>query len=344
VSTPDLSLRDAYINKLAKEIERCDFVPNGATVDSVYIGGGTPSCLDRGGLARIFSALRNKFDITHNAEMTVEANPESCTRAFADECGEAGVNRISLGLQSSDDSILRKIGRVHDLDMFLSAVKTLRSCGFTNISSDVILGLPTQDASDVVSAVSVISEYCTHASVYALTVEEGTRLHADGYMPDDDFVADLYDTACEKLAAAGFMRYEVSNFARGGAESRHNMKYWNCEPYLGFGAAAHGYDGKRMRYSHTNDICGYISGADLNCTPLTTDDIYNEYIMLRLRTEKGVNFSELEKRCGQSALERFLRTLEQYEKSGIMISDGSSAHISADKMFVMNGIIEDFMV
>ena len=191
--------RDAYLDALEQEIDFAASACSGNRLNTVYIGGGTPSCLYGGALKEIFTALRDCFDINGNAEITVECNPESATEAFAQECRECGVNRISMGLQSSCDDVLRAVGRIHSFDEYVFAVKLLKRY-FDNVSSDIILGLPRQTSDDVSRSVDVISEYCDHISVYALSVEQGTPLCNSGYLPDDDRVADLYDYACARYA------------------------------------------------------------------------------------------------------------------------------------------------
>ncbi len=339
-SITDMSLRQNYVKAVISEITSAP--ERGAPADTVYIGGGTPSCLHRGAIAELSAAVRDTFDVSSSAEITVEANPESCDAAFADECAEAGVNRISMGLQSADDNVLRAVGRIHTCADFVKAAELLVKNGFSNISSDVILGLPQQTAADVKNAVDAVSAYCTHASVYALSVEEGTALDKRGYTPDDDTVADMYDLARLELGKNGFSRYEVSNFARDGKYSRHNVKYWRCEPYIGFGAAAHGYDGGSVRYAHADDTAEYIADSARRVTALGDADMYNEYIMLALRTENGIGEDDFRRRFGygfadaNSALERLV-------SDGSIVISGGRYRIAPEKMFVMNGIVVELM-
>lgn len=339
-SIVDLSLQRDYVRALVEEIETAP--ERGGKVDTVYIGGGTPSCLYDGGLTEIFKALKDSFVIARNAEITVECNPESVDEAFVGECVSSGVNRISMGLQSSSDGVLEAVGRTHGFEQYLSALNLL-SHSFDNISSDIILGLPKQDKSDVSRSVDVFAEYCKHVSVYALTVEEGTPLFRDGYSPDDDAVADLYDFARDMLKARGFERYEVSNFAKRGCESRHNIKYWECKPYIGLGVAAHGYDGEFMRYKHTESVKEYIEDRARQCYGISEKDRFNEYVMLRLRTERGIDFCDFENRFGKDFRKLSSDKIDELASSGQIITDGDGVRIAPDYMFVMNGIIEQFM-
>ncbi len=341
VSTSDLSLQKAYVDTLIREIGQSEL--RGAVADTVYIGGGTPSCLFRGGLDAVFCAVRNVFDIAHDAEITVECNPESANAEFIDECLANGVNRVSMGLQSSCDSVLKSVGRIHDFSTFVTAAEKL-SRSFDNFSSDIMLGLPGQTDSDIDACMEVFDKYCTHASVYALTVEENTPLYDSGYSTDDDRIAQLYDRARSALEKKGFKRYEVSNFARDGKYGKHNKKYWNCEPYVGFGVASHGYDGDLRRFRHTDDICDYILHPNLQTVELTQKDRYNEYIMLRLRTSDGISLSDFRKRFGYEFEANGSDKLEYLLRAGYVIKDGGHIRISSDYMFVMNGIIEDLML
>lgn len=341
VSTPDFSLQKIYVDTLIKEIQDSPF--KGGYVDTVYIGGGTPSCLFRGGLANIMSAVRNNFRVAGGAEITVECNPESVSAEFIAECKDMGVNRISMGLQSSCDNVLRAIGRVHTYAEYLTAIELLAR-SFDNISSDIILGLPEQTSVDVVDSITTVACHCSHVSVYALTVEEGTPLYKSGYTPADDSIADLYDLAYGKLFELGFSRYEVSNFAQNGRESKHNKKYWDCMPYIGFGVAAHGYDGERTRFMHGDYIAEYIACSNAESYILTDKDLYNEYVMLRLRTEKGIVTDDFRKRFGYDFCKRNEKILNRLKSEKLIVCADGAVRISPDKMFVMNSIIEQLML
>lgn len=340
VSTPDMSLQQRYVSALLSEIASSH--ERGVRVDTVYIGGGTPSCLFDGGVTRIIAAVRDNFDVAPKAEITIECNPESVTNRFVDECIESGVNRVSMGLQSACDDVLRAVGRVHKYADYIAAVKLLRTA-FDNISSDLILGLPQQGVDDIDRAVDTIAQYCVHASVYALSVENGTPLFSQGYEPDDDVVADMYDRACLRLDEHGFKRYEVSNFARDGKRSAHNIKYWRGAPYLGFGVAAHGYDGENTRYAHGDDIYGYLADQTPRSYQLTPKDRYNEYVMLALRTSDGIDLSDYEKRFGRSFIVDNEHVLQGLIADGYVTVGHGRVKIADKYMFVMNGIIEQLM-
>lgn len=339
VSSTDLSIQHAYVKRLKQEIASCSNLNINA--DSIYLGGGTPSCLYRGAIQDILTAVKNSFTIDYNAEVTVECNPESCDDAFAAECAENGVNRISIGLQSADDSVLKRIGRIHSAKDFIGAVKILQRNGFTNISSDIILGLPLSTEQTIKKSLDMIIEFCTHVSAYALNVEQGTPLYEEGYCCDDDMIADLYDFTYDYLSVARFSRYEVSNFAKNGEISKHNYKYWTLLPYLGFGVAAHGYDGKYTRYYHSDNLKDYFDGKKIQTTVLTEKDLYNEFVMLALRTERGIVRHDFEQRFGYDITENPF-VMNHVVQNNVIV-DAETVRIAPDKMFVMNGIIQDIM-
>lgn len=340
ISTPDFSLQKSYVAALVNEIKSNPLI--GSAVDSIYIGGGTPSCLYRGGIAEILNAVINSFNVASDAEITAECNPESASEAFADECKCFGVNRISMGLQSCGNDVLCVSGRIHTFEQYEKAIGIL-SNRFVNISSDIILGLPLQKLSDIDGSIAAMSNV-KHISMYALSVEQGTPLYVEGYSVNDDMIADWYDHACSKLAEMGFHRYEVSNFAKDGYESKHNNKYWNCMPYIGFGVAAHGYDGERTRFMHGDDIVEYIKCSSPQSYALTDKDMYNEYVMLRLRTEKGIVLNDFNKRFGYDFYERNKDIIDKLKHESLLFCRDGAIAISPERMFVMNTIIEQLML
>ena len=232
--------------KLAVELE-CAFDDN---VDSIYLGGGTPSILDGEHLLRIFEAVRDRFAVARDAEITVECAPGTLTSSLLETLLRAGVNRVSLGVQSFVDQEAQSVGRLHKRAIVLEEVSRLRAAGLDNINIDLIAGLPHQTAESwMFSLAETIALGVPHVSVYMLEVDEdsrlgrelmagGTRYHAH-FVPDEEATADFYQQACETLSAAGVTQYEISNFARAGAESQHNLKYWTRQPYMGFGVDAH---------------------------------------------------------------------------------------------------------
>ena len=268
------------------------------TVDTVYFGGGTPSYYGDKRLNELLKRIKKLFRVDKQAEITLEANPDSVDPKMLKRLRRAGFNRISLGVQSADDAQLADLGRPHTFAQAQQAVEWARKAKFDNLSLDLIYGLPGQSLDswqDTVEQVLVLGP--DHISAYGLKVEEGTplyrRVENGETLPDDDVQADCYLWTVERLARAGYGQYEISNFARAGKHSRHNWKYWMTEPYMGFGPGAHSDFGGR-RYSFVRDLNGYIKGV-LEGGPIVDEDDEiptkergGEYLMLRLRTIHGI--------------------------------------------------------
>ena len=261
----------------------------GKTLDSVYIGGGTPSVLSPSQLTRLMNAVRESFSVPASAEITVEANPESCTAEFIAAAKAAGINRLSLGVQSLDDRELSAVGRLHDAVCALSATERALAA-FDNVSCDLIFGLPGQTVRSFSQSLdALISRGVPHISCYNLQVEKGTPLFERGVtVPDEEAQERLYFLACDRLRAAGYRHYEISNFAKPGFESRHNSAYWTGEDYLGLGPAAHSKLGD-TRCSFAPDIAAFCAKTDFEFDSRERiDDPLFERIMLSLRTDRGL--------------------------------------------------------
>lgn len=303
----DLSQQDAYTDALVREIAAA---APGAQLDTIYVGGGTPSRTSADNLVRIFTAVRERFTIDAAAEITMEANPEDVTAEDVAAWRRLGVNRISVGVQSFHDAELTGIGRVHDSARAVEALRIVLASG-ARASLDLILGLPQQTAESYRASLdTAVSLGVGHLSLYMLDLEERTPLQVQAArgrvtLPDDDFVADLYLETVERLAAAGLRQYEISNFARAGEESRHNLRYWRRDEYLGLGLAAHSFLGRR-RFANTRDIRRYIDLApharDFEET-LGEDEIRRETIFLQLRQASGMCYEDLVALCGQEGME-----------------------------------------
>ncbi len=288
-----------------------EFAPRleGYTVDTVYFGGGTPSWYGAKHLVRLFDAMKKQFRVLVDAEVTLEANPDSVAEKELSLLRKEGFNRISLGAQSANDAILRFLNRRHSWEQVPQAVEAARNAGFDNISLDLIYGLPAQSRDDWADTLTrALALPLRHLSCYGLKVEEGTPLwqyrHSPN-LPDDDTQADMYLYAVDTLAAAGYSQYEISNFAQPGFASRHNLKYWNQEEYASFGASAASYMGSR-RYTYLPDAEAYIrairSGDELvsELEELSLYEQASEYLMLRMRTTRGVSAEEYESRYHNS--------------------------------------------
>jgi oxygen-independent coproporphyrinogen-3 oxidase len=260
----DKYLVDGYLQALATHIRETGARCPEHVVDTVYFGGGTPSFFGADNLRRIFSEIQNRFRVARDAEVTYEANPDSITPQQLRRLHSEGFNRISIGVQSDDDEMLKKLGRPHNYEQAVSAVEKARAAGFENLSLDLMYGLPNQTQEQWEKTLTHVLELAPeHMSCYGLKVEEGTPLweYRDcANLPDDDAQADMYLFAVEALDKAGYGQYEISNFAKPGRMSRHNLKYWLGEEYLGFGpAAASDFGG--MRYTIKPDLHAYIDGV-----------------------------------------------------------------------------------
>ena len=297
-------LMTRYLDAVIAHIRESAPCAVGYEVDTVYFGGGTPSFFGAMGLSRIFAEIDRRFDVSRDAEVTLEANPDSVTLPMLTQLRRAGFNRISIGVQSDIDEQLKALGRPHNYKQAQQAVSMARRAGFNNVSVDLMFGLPNQTREQWMQTLrNVIDLKADHISCYGLKVEPGTKLYeyrACANLPDDDAQADMYFYAVETLEQFGYHQYEISNFAKDGYICRHNMKYWTGDEYLSFGpCAASDFAGKR--FTIAPDIEKYMDGV-LNkgailseCETVPMRERAGEYLMLRLRTVDGVEEGEYTK-------------------------------------------------
>ena len=289
---------DEYQKALLAHLAESAPLAKAYTVDTIYFGGGTPSFYGDKRLIELLKTIKKLFCVDKNAEITLEANPDSVDLKMLKHLRRAGFNRISLGVQSADDAQLANLGRPHTFAQAQQAVEWARKAKFDNLSLDLIYGLPGQNQESWHNTVEqVLALEPEHISAYGLKVEEGTplyqRVEQGELMPDDDEQADCYLWTVERLNQAGYEQYEISNFAKEGMLSRHNWKYWMTQPYMGFGPGAHSDFGGR-RYSFLRDLTGYIKGVLDGGSIVDEDDEIpekergGEYLMLRLRTTYGI--------------------------------------------------------
>ena len=295
----------AYQKALKKHLTEAAPRLESYRIDTVYFGGGTPSWYGADYLVDLLGLIRKETRLTADCEITLEANPDSVEAAGLGRLRRAGFNRISLGAQSANDAILRFLGRRHSWAQVPRAVEKARRAGFENISLDLIYGLPAQSREDWSDTLRRVMELnVQHLSCYGLKIEEGTPLwqyRNSPDIPDDDLQADMYLYAVDTLAGAGYIQYEISNFAKRGYASRHNLKYWLLEDYAGFGASAASCIGSQ-RFTFLKDVEGYIraveTGENLVCEEETVTAVEKavEYVMLGLRTARGIEAGEYERR------------------------------------------------
>lgn len=352
LATGDGKLMDEYLRAICTHIKESGSLAPGYKVDTVYFGGGTPSYFGAERIAAILTNLRGSFDVSPQAEITLEANPDSVTPRLLRRLKSEGFNRISLGVQSDDDAMLEALGRPHTYEDAVEAVRKIRKAGFRNLSLDLMFGLPGQTLDDWhATLTNVMRLQPDHLSCYGLKVEPGTPLY--GYrdrcgLPDDELQADMYLMAVEALKGARYRHYEISNFAQKGMASRHNLKYWTGGEYLGFGAdASSDFAGKRFHM--VRSVRDYIDGIHAHGTVIEDvqevppRDRAGEYLMMRLRTVMGISREEYEKQylLPFDPLEEILADCQQ---RGHAIRSDGRWRLSPEGMLLSNAIITDLLL
>ena len=348
----DIARVTRVAEEMGGEIER--------DVDSIYLGGGTPTVLEAGQLERIFAAVRAEFDVQPNAEVTVECAPGTLAPAVIESLQRCGVNRVSLGVQSFVDAEAAAVGRLHKRATVVEEIARLRAAGIANINIDLIAGLPHQTAESwQASLAETIATGSPHVSVYMLEVDEdsrlgreliagGTRYHAH-FVPDEEVVVDFYLAACEKLEAASVGQYEISNFARAGFESRHNLKYWTRHPYLGFGVDAHSMlvsanpAAGGVRFATSDVLEQYVAGTPLHRTIVSRSSALEESFFLGLRLTRGVNLSDLSADFGNKVVDNFRDAIAELVRDGLMQQDRDFIRLTAQGRLLSNEVFEKFL-
>jgi oxygen-independent coproporphyrinogen III oxidase len=308
-------------------------------VDSIYLGGGTPTVLEPAQFERIFAVVRSEFLVQKNAEITVECAPGTLSAQVLDVLLRCGVNRVSLGVQSFIDREATAVFRLHKGATVLDDIARLRLAGIANINVDLVAGLPHQTAESWQESLrQTIAIGAPHVSVYMLEIDEdsrlgreliagGTRYHAH-FVPDEDATADFYLAACEALEAADVVQYEISNFARQGFESRHNLKYWTRQPYLGFGVDAHSMlvsvndDAESVRFATKDSLEKYVTNEAVQKTIVTCGMALEERLFLGLRLNRGVDLREIASDFGNDAVSRLRGTVAEFAAAGLMEQTG----------------------
>jgi oxygen-independent coproporphyrinogen-3 oxidase len=335
------------------------------SADTVYFGGGTPSLLDPAALATILDTLRATYSL-EAPEITLEADPETSTPEKANSWLAAGFNRISLGVQSFNDRELQATGRMHRRADIARATETLCAAGFDNISMDLIIGLPHQTRESWEQSVSELLDLRPeHISIYMLEVDEGSHLGKESLaggtrysapaIPPDDTQAEFYDSACARLATAGYDHYEISNWALAGRRSRHNLKYWQREPYLGLGAGAHSFDGK-TRWANVHDSAQYVAMIEQGISPreqiepVTSEQAFEEEFFLGLRQLDGIDLAQIARRYAFSnangSSERFAtirRQIDSLRTQRLLDLEGNRLRLSQKNLTITNSILAELL-
>jgi len=329
--------------------------------DSVYLGGGTPTILDSHQLERLFVTVRQNFRLLPETEITVECAPGTLTPAVVETLLRCGVNRVSLGVQSFVDREAASVGRLHKRETVLDDIVRLRRAGVSNINVDLIAGLPHQTAESWKESLeSVIALGVPHVSAYMLEVDEdsrlgreliagGTKYHAH-FVPDEELTAELYERACEQLNGAGITQYEISNFARGGFESRHNLKYWTRQPYLGFGVDAHSMllsaneEWEAARFSTPDSLEAYVAGASLQRTSVSRQAAIEETFFLGLRLTCGVDLERVRGEFGRDVVAGFSPVMDELTSGGFLEREGEWVRLTQRGRLVSNEVFERFLI
>jgi oxygen-independent coproporphyrinogen-3 oxidase len=357
---------ERYVKRVAEDINRAGETAKEmggvfeSSIDSVFLGGGTPTILDISQLERIFVTISQKFALADNAEVTVECAPGTLSAAMVHALQRCGANRVSLGVQSFVDAEAAAVGRLHQRVTVLEDIAHLRASGFEDINIDLIAGLPHQTTESwEFSLTEALASGVPHVSVYMLEVDDdsrlgrevtagGTKYHAH-FVPDDDLTADMYETACKRLNAAGVRQYEISNFARDGHESRHNLKYWTRQPYMGFGVDAHsmlhcsGQTGEAVRFASPDSLEEYVAGAPLKRTAVSAQAALEEEFFLGLRLTRGVDLKEIARKFGEAAVEAFAGTIAECVDLKLLEREGNVVRLTGRGRLLSNEVFERFI-
>lgn len=343
-----------YVDKLVKEIG----VQKPATVSSIFLGGGTPSVLDANQVTRIFDALRENFDIAEDAEITIEANPGTVTAEKLQAYKQCGINRISFGLQSTNNEELKLLGRIHTYEEFLESYQLARACGFENINVDLISAIPKQTVSSWEETLQkVIGLEPEHISAYSLIVEEGTpfaKVYGEGCPSEHDLPCEeeeraIYYRTEELLEKAGYHRYEISNYAKEGKECRHNLGYWERKEYLGIGLGAASLI-DNIRYKNTDDLLYYmehssdLSAIQENVEKLSLKEQMEEFMFLGLRKMEGVSVTEFKNTFGKTMEECYGEQIQKLKEQGLLEQRNARIMLTKQGIDVSNYVFSEFLI
>lgn len=352
-----------YTDRLCSDMENAPRTVDqvGATfdraVDSIYLGGGTPTLLDINQLRQVFVTISQNFEVRNGTEITVECAPGTLTQAVIDTLASVGVNRVSLGVQTFVDEEARAVGRLHTRQTVLDDIGRLRSAGITDINVDLIVGLPHQTAESwQFSLTEALATGTPHVSVYMLEVDEdsrlgreliagGTRYHAH-FVPQDELTVDFYEAACEQLNTDGIQQYEISNFAREGRESRHNLKYWTRLPYLGFGVDAHSMlhtKNGAVRFSAADSLEQYVAAAAHQTSPVSVQAALEETFFLGLRLNRGLDLHEVASEFGQPAVDAFSNIIRELTQAGLLLPEDNRLRLTPRGRLISNDVFQRFI-
>ena len=341
-----------YVQAVKAEIQSQNIKPE---ITTIYIGGGTPSYIDSKYIIEILEKIKEK-NVSSNAEITIEVNPGTVTKEKLEDYIKSGINRISIGLQTTNDELLKQIGRIHNFTQFLETYKLAKKVGFKNINVDLMLGLPNQRIKDLKESLEqIIKLKPKHISVYSLIVEDGTPIankieKGEMQLPDEELERNMYWFVKNTLELNGFIHYEISNFAKKGYESKHNLNCWNQKEYIGIGASAHSYR-DITRYSNTENIEEYIenvNNGNFNRNKIIheiqkEDDAKKEFMLLGLRKIKGVDINEFKNKFGDNPIYLFRNELKKLTDERLLIIDNNNIRLTNKGLDLANLVWEEFI-
>lgn len=346
--------REAYVQALEKEIRSYGDFAKGYRVSTVFVGGGTPSCLEAPQTERIFQAVRDTFDIERMPEISMEMNPGTVTPEKLQTYKNCGINRLSMGLQSVRDSNLKLLGRIHTYEAFLESYHLAREAGFQNINVDLISSLPGQTEASWREELKTTAELSPeHISVYQLILEEGTPFYEKyaGHpelLPDEETSRAIYEVTAEVLAAYGFRQYEISNYAKEGRECRHNLKYWERGDYLGLGLGAASMV-RNIRMSNTGDMktylekCGEPKTMRTDVQFLEEPQQMEEFMFLGLRKTRGISKKEFRRVFGRDIELVYEKALEKFLSNGMLLEKKDRLYLSKEGVLLSNAVLSEFL-
>ena len=345
-------LIEDYIKALKKEIESQKIKEE---INTIYIGGGTPSYIESKYIVEIIEEIKKK-NVQKEAEITIEVNPGTVTKEKLKHYKKSGINRLSIGLQTSKDELLKEIGRIHNFEQFLETYNIARKVGFKNINIDLMIGLPNQKIKDIKETLQkVIKLQPEHISVYSLIVEENTPIAkkidtGELKLPDEELERNMYWYVKSTLELNGYVHYEISNFSKKGYESKHNVNCWNQNEYIGFGTAAHSYI-NYIRYSNTENIEEYIQNVNsrsfeknININEIQSDDdIRNEFMLLGLRKIDGVKISDFKNKFGDNPIYLYRNILQKLYDEDLIKIDENNIRLTNKGLDLANLVWEEFI-
>ena len=347
-----------YINCLLKEIEKNkkEILNKNYNITTIYIGGGTPSLLNSNYIEKIFNKLKQIGVNLNNLEITIEINPGTVSKEKLEHYKKMGINRLSIGMQSTENHILKQLGRIHTYEEFEKSFYLARKAGFNNINIDMMIGLPNQTMEDVNKNIEKIKLLNPeHVSVYSLILEEGTLLYKKVHnkeliLPEEKIERDMYWNVKNKLEKIGYIHYEISNFAKKGKESKHNINCWKQKEYIGFGLSAHSYK-NNIRYSNIEDLEKYIKNIESNNfleniiihEKQSIIDAQKEYMLLGLRKIDGINISDFKQKYGENPIYLYYKELDKLTKEELILVEGDKVKLTNKGIDLANMVWKEFI-